>query len=184
MTSRTVTFTQFGIIVRDLPPKLRRAIVRGLRGTAARYQGMVVEEIDNAQPHPAVDTRALAQSVQIDRVPDGAVVQVTAPHAGAIENGTRPFFPPIDPLTEWVKRKGLGATHLRTRTARATGATTVHVNRKATDSEARGIAFAIARTMARTGIAPRRFMAKAWARLPPVLQSEVRQALADASNEP
>lgn len=184
MTVRHVTLPQFARILANEDPKLRRALIIGLRGGAMRFQGLVVEEIDHAVPHPAVDTGALRQSVDYQRAPDGAQVAVTAPHAAAIDQGARPHFPPIDPLVEWVKRKGLSHTHLRTRTSRTTGLTSVHVNRAATDAEARGIAFAIARTMARKGIAPRNFMGKAWARLPPLLAAEIRDALDRASREP
>lgn len=155
MTARRVSLTQFGQIVTTLDPRLRAAIVRGLRATAARLVGLVVEEIDHASPHPAVDTGGLRNSVEMQTVPDGSIVQVTAPHAGPIEYGTRPFRPPTEPLAEWAMRKGLAID----------------------EAEAERIAFAVANVIAERGIEPRHFMAKAWDRLPPVLAREVQRAL-------
>ncbi len=39
---------------------------------------------------------------------DGSAVGIKAPYAAAIQNGTKPFYPPIEPLKKWVRRK-LGA---------------------------------------------------------------------------
>jgi stearoyl-CoA desaturase (delta-9 desaturase) len=43
------------------------------------------------------------------------------------------------------------------------------------------IAWAVAKKIAERGIEPRRFMAKAWARLPPVLAQEIRRALEEVA---
>lgn len=162
MTVRHVSLSQFGRVLTRMDAKLRRALVLGLRSGAMRYQILVTEEIDHALPHPAVDTGGLRQSVEYQRVEDGAVVAVTAPHAGPIDQGTRPFFPPLAPLTAWVLRKGLESDPVR----------------------ARGRAYAIAKTIAKRGIAPRNFMGKAWDRFPPVLAQEIRAALTRAADEP
>jgi hypothetical protein len=112
----------------------------------------VVEEIDAAEPHPAVDRGELRGSVQVERVDDGAIVEVRAPHAAIIEYGTRPFFPPIAPLAAWARRKGF------------------------TDPE--GAAFAIALAISRRGIAPRGYFAKAVARGKRWVRIEVDRELA------
>ena len=53
------------------------------------------------------DLGTLRRSVMTTFVPDGAIVRVTAPHAAPLEYGARPFRPPLGPLVEWAKRKGL-----------------------------------------------------------------------------
>lgn len=85
----------------------------------------------------AVSTSNLAQSIQHERVADPlthkVVVFAGAPadvYAAPVETGTRPHFPPIEPLVQWVKRK---FNHIR------------H------ESEARSLAFIIARSIARRG---------------------------------
>ena len=51
------------------------------------------------------DMGILKQSVHVERLADGgAEVVVDAPHAGAIENGTRPHTPPLAPLLAWASR--------------------------------------------------------------------------------
>lgn len=164
MSVRHVTISQFERAMIDFEPKLYASVIKGLRSAALRLETMVVEEIETATPHPAVDTAALKRSVSTERVPDGALVNVTAPHAAMIENGTRPFFPPLAPLVEWVKRKGL-----------------VSVKKKQTDADAKAIAYAVAKAMSKRGIEPRHFFKKAWDRFPEVLSAEVRDALSDAS---
>jgi hypothetical protein len=161
MTVRHVTLSQFERAMIGLEPKLRRNVIRGLRAAALRLETLVVEELETATPHPAVATSALKRSVSVERVEDGAVVAVTAPHAPMIENGTRPFFPPIGPLAEWALQKGLAKT----------------------PAEARGVAFVVARKIAERGIEPRHFFKKAWDRFPDALRAEIREALADAERE-
>lgn len=143
MTSRAVTLPQFREILKELPEKFEQAAVRGLRSAALRLEGFAVEEITNAEPYPAVATGELARSVVTTRVDDGAIVKVEAPHGVFMEEGTRPHFPPLQPLEDWVRVKGF-----------------------ATDEAAvRRIAWAIAEKIARDGIAPRHFFAKAVRRL-------------------
>lgn len=52
-----------------------------------------------------VDTGQYANSWDVERDPGVSVVIGNfAPHAAVIENGARPFTPPIKPLLEWAKR--------------------------------------------------------------------------------
>ena len=41
-----------------------------------------------------------------DEYPQYRVV-VNSPYGEAVENGTRPHFPPVDALTNWANRKGI-----------------------------------------------------------------------------
>lgn len=156
MTTRRVSLTEFEARVLRFAPDLSKAYVRGFRRSALRLERYTVEEIDSAEPYPAVDTGSLRGSVSTEFVEDGAIVSVDAPHAPMIEYGTRPFFPPVEPLAEWVKRKGMAST----------------------DEEAKSIAFAIAKKISRDGIAPRRYFSKAWSRMLQTLASDVIRELA------
>lgn len=51
-----------------------------------------------------VDTGLYAQSWGVSKLEDGAEIGNTAPYAPIIENGARPFTPPIGPLLAWAKR--------------------------------------------------------------------------------
>lgn len=155
MTVHRVNLDQFTRILVALSPKIEAAVVRGLRSGALRLQGMVVEEIDAAQPYPAVDRGELRGSVEYAPEADGAVVYVDAPHAPHLEYGTRPFWPPLAPLKAWVLRKGFAED----------------------EAEATGIAMAVQRKIAEEGIAPRGYMAKAFQRVLPVVIQEVEKEL-------
>lgn len=154
--TRRVSLSEFEARVLRFAPDLRRAYVAGFRRAALRLERYTVEEIDSAEPAPAVDTGALRRSVSAEFVEDGAIVSVDAPHAPMMEYGTRPFFPPTAPLAEWVLRKGFAST----------------------PQEADGIAFAIARKISREGIAPRRYFTKAWERMLRELPSDIVRELA------
>lgn len=133
-----LSLKQFQDVVHGLPEELEGAIVRGLRSSALRGQSIVVGQIQEAKPFPAVNTSQLLQSVKSGHLPDGAELHVDAPHAPMIERGTRPFYPPIGPLRVWAARKfGLG------------------------DAEALSVARAVAATIAKRGIKPRHFFRKA-----------------------
>ena len=139
MTTRSVTADQFAAIMEGLPEKFEQAAIRGLRSAAMRLEGMVVDEIRTAEPNPAVAQGELASSVVTTRVEDGSIVKVEAPHGAMMEEGTRPHFPPLQPLRDWARVKGF-----------------------ATDDEsADRIAWAVAIKISKHGIAPRHFFAKA-----------------------
>ncbi len=58
------------------------------------------------QPLPApIDQGELKRSGVVGRIPSGAVLNFTAPHAEHMERGTRPHTPPKAPLQAWARRK-------------------------------------------------------------------------------
>ncbi len=156
MAEVTLTLDQFVGKVDALPAELEQALIRALRSTAMRGVGVVVQEISEAEPHPAVNFGHLRQSVTWLRLPNGAEIIVDAPHAPFLEFGTRAHFPPLEPLILWAYRKGLADT----------------------EEEAEEVAFLVARKIAQTGIAPRHFFAKAMVRIErDVLPGEVEYEL-------
>lgn len=142
MARHRVTLPRFAQALARMGPELERAVIVSLQSSATDLDGRVLQEIDNADPFPAVDRGELRNSRDVDNTARGAVVAVKAPHAAIIEDGTRPFFPPIAPLAAWAKRKGLATS----------------------DEEARSIGFLIARKISKDGIAPRHYFAKAFRR--------------------
>lgn len=157
MTVHRVNLSTFARILAALDPAIEQAIIRGLRSAALRLQGFVVEEIDSAEPYPAVDRGPLRGSVEYSRESDGAMVYVDAPHAAVIEEGARPFWPPVAPLAAWALRKGFADD----------------------EDEAEQIGRAIQLKIATFGIEPRHYMAKAFQRVLPVVIQEVEKELAD-----
>lgn len=151
MTTRSVSLGDFPAILSALPEQFTDAAVRGLRSAGARLVGYTVEEITSASPHPAVATGELAGSVRSFPLDDGAIVRVTAPHAPFMEEGTRPHYPPIQPLRDWVVTKGFAQD----------------------EASVERIARAVALKIARDGIAPRHFFAKAVKRIEPDIPVEI-----------
>lgn len=158
MTTR-ITLEEFADVVTGIPELTEDAALRALRSAAMRAVAVVIACIDSASPHPAVNNGQLRQSVRWERLVDGALVVVDAPHAIFMEEGTRAHFPPLEPLIAWVIRKGFADS----------------------ESEARNVAYTIARKIARNGIAPRRFFEKAMdivrrEIVPEEIRDELRQA--------
>lgn len=180
--TRRLTLTQFQGWLTHATPELEAAAVKGMRSAALYLNRTVVLEISQTEPRPAVDTGELRNSVNVTMVPDGAIVSVDAPHAGVIEYGRRPGGrqPPLQPLIDWVLRHpellkdGMKAQRaaLKRQTARAAKVVGKAYARRAARAQgipgrevaARGVAFVIARSIARKGIAPRHYFAKAWTR--------------------
>jgi hypothetical protein len=151
--ARTVTLSEFHRKILKLVPELEGAVVRGLKSSALRLEGLVTEEIDTAKPFPAVDRGELRQSVGHEFFEDGAEVAVSAPHAAHIEHGTRPHWPPFQPILEWAQRKGIS-------------------------EDPYGFAKAVQKKISEEGIAPRHYFKKAWDRVQPVIGQEIDRELA------
>ena len=188
MSTHVVSLDGFARELRKLPKTAERAMVRGLRSAALRTQGQVVVEIDTAKPYPAVDRGTLRRSVGVDNHPDGALLSVDAPYAAAMEYGTRPFFPPLAPLVEWVKRKGLAGKKPRGPSKDASRLAAHGFGISARDAramkrvndfqrEAESIAYAIALKISKEGIEPRHYFAKAMAKVPQFLRAEIDREL-------
>jgi len=134
-----ISIRDFAGKVEALGPELEAAALRGIYSAALRLEGMVVDSIAATTPYPPQDTGELSRSVTTTKKKNGATVQANAPHAPFMEYGTRPHFPPLQPLAEWAYRKGLADS----------------------EEEAMGVALAVARKIAKKGIAPRFFMKRA-----------------------
>ena len=89
-----------------LPGSMDAAVINGLRSATMRGVPAVVQSIDTTSPHAPVNNGTLRQSVGFNFTPRGGKLHVDAPHAAPMERGTRPFWPPLDPLIQWVMDKG------------------------------------------------------------------------------
>lgn len=185
MVAHRVTLDQFQRKLVQLVPELKVAVVRGLKSGALRLDGIVLEEIDHAQPYPAVDRGDLRNSRQVTMHDDGADVAVTAPHAAAIEYGTRPHRPPFKPILDWVVRKGIGVLQgpvPRGGQTRGGGGRFASTGRRQFLEARKNSAYATARAIqakiARVGTEPRHFFAKAFRRALPLIFVEIDRELA------
>lgn len=66
----------------------------------------------------------LMDSAKAKSVKGGAETRVSAPHAAAVENGSRPHWVPLEALIKWVKLRGLQGLKSTKRLAKSKGSTT------------------------------------------------------------
>jgi hypothetical protein len=128
----TITVDQFSKTLRHaFLPSIQKALVAGLQDG-----GKIIERTTKRtiEKEDLIYRGELIDSVSTERVFDGAIVRVEAPHARWLEYGTRPFTPPLAPLKWWALNK-LGVD----------------------DTEAESIAFGIQQKYRREGIKPRFF---------------------------
>jgi hypothetical protein len=91
--------------------RIQQAAIRGLRLAARLGRGEIVKEIRGNKPFPVVDLGELLRSPKVTSMPDGALLDITAPHGTYQEFGTGPaagnatFTPPLDAIFEWAMRK-------------------------------------------------------------------------------
>lgn len=142
--------------------RLTRAMQADMLGAVTRTQLVVLEQARSGAP---VFTGFLANSIQPDepviaRRGDGitvsGVVQSTAPYAVVMEEGRRPgaAMPPHRPLRRWVELM-------------------VRRGKMAITGSIDSVTFLIRRAIARRGLPPRRFMARAAVAGEAHLQGEV-----------
>ena len=162
-----------GLMVKEIGAEMHGAAARGLLAAAHRTVAHIVGTIIPSLPRPPVDRGLYRAGWRAKKDGQGAVVENIAPHASVIEFGARGANVKIgramiDARAAWVKRKGLGGKTVGKR----------HV--KATDTEARSIAFAIAKTMQKKGIfGPRglRVLERAEKSIPLFIREEVAREM-------
>jgi len=119
-----------------------------------------------------------------------------APHAASVERGSRPHWPPLAPLIDWVNLRGMQGIDTRGRVnphRRLTGSTTRHHAARIAGElhamaaaaggqqveDAARIARGIQRSIAAHGTRPHWFMRSSIPRVREILAEEVRRALPD-----
>lgn len=85
------------------------ALRMGLFMAAQEGKKLVIAEIQNAKPRPAIDTGELARSYKVIKHADGWILRSVAKHAPFMEHGTKPHVAPFDALLAWATRKVRGS---------------------------------------------------------------------------
>jgi hypothetical protein len=161
-----------GVMVDLLGKEMREAASRGLLSAANRAVAHIVGEVIPGLEHPPVDRGHYRAAWRAKRDGHDAVVENLSPYAPMIEDGIRPgrLHPGrtlIEALTAWVKRKRLGG-----RTVTSKSGKVRHV--AATETEARRIAWAIAKAVEKRGRPGLHVLERASARFPGFIAEEVR----------
>lgn len=147
---------------------------------ATRYQRLVKAVRDEVLTSgPAIATQLTRQRTARLRAPintgqyirawqakplgDGAVLFNDNPVASIIERGRRPGsrMPPIDKIAEWLEQKMRGQVK----------------NRRDRAKQARGLAFVVARAIAKRGLPAHRIMARTKRLLDPLVRKAVEWAM-------
>jgi hypothetical protein len=158
---RFISFERFAKEMEQLPKEMADATKRGVRAGLKKGETVVQEEILNTPSSadvagPPVDTYEMINSVRSAPTTSGGKIWMDDPKAIFMEEGTRPHFPPLAPLVEWVKRKITSDP-----------------------IQARSIAYAIQQKIGERGLAPRRYFRRAMRRIvneviPPEVKRELR----------
>jgi len=91
-----------------------------------------------------------------------------------VHEGTRPHFPPIEPIMRWVKNKGIGQQfYIKSKRAIATKRKAVKTksgeSEKRYSSEVRSVAYAIAKSISKKGTRGKKFFELALAQAEPTI---------------
>lgn len=185
-------------LARDLG-KLRGQAILAAHATAG--DGAVVCAVNAPRAFGGIASGIVGQSMG-DK---GARVRSTAPHSAAVEVGSRPHFPPIEPIERWVKLRGMqglekgsrgAAREMAKRIKRAgesyefteikRGPNKGAVRRRKVRGTAidapREVALAICRAIAARGTKPTWFMQKSVPTIVKILDAHMRSYLAKAMN--
>ncbi len=179
-----------------LRKELNKLLAKHNRERHQRVRAAVVKAAIGGKKYIAAHTipiafKELVDSLDVQFVPGQARAQIvaTAPHARAVELGTRPHTPPLEPLIAWVRLRGMQGLQSRRRLKGSTSA--YHAGRVATlirsmekggaspiDAPER-IAKAIQYAISQRGTHPSRYMQRAIPFVARLLFEEVSQALPD-----
>lgn len=170
---------------------VKRAI--GIIQRTVRLHGprLAQREVDGISPKP-VDRGTYRRSFHVEKIPTGAVIFNSAPHAAVIEYGRRAGSrpPPIDAIADWVLRKGLLDRKVFTKVivtpstirSHRAGRVVVKLRRRRRTAElkkqARALAFVIARSIARRGLPAQRILELAARDIDKEVQAALRKGLA------
>jgi len=157
--------TQLGALLQRAPDGLRQDLVGDVAATAGLAQGLAREgaPVFRGTLANGIHTTPIVVSGTGGGIEISGSVIATAPHSIVMEEGRRPGapMPPLEPIRRWVElkvRRGdlfvqgdaySTTTHRRRRSGR---------NR---ESQIKGLAYVIARSIGRKGIRGRGFMRKA-----------------------
>jgi hypothetical protein len=128
----------------ELPCLIARDLQRLERRVQLELAGAAIDGAHAIEPHIPVAFAELRGSLHVDasRALEGEIrIVLDAPHAEAVERGSRPHTPPLEPLIRWVKLRGMqGLTktgRIKSAKARAWGPTSAaQANRIATSIRA------------------------------------------------
>ncbi len=158
---------------------VRRKVVQATQQTARLGAGTIAAQAP-------VAFGSLRESVKARNTSDGARIVASAPHAAALEVGSRPHWPPLGPLEAWVKLRGMQGLNAGATARGSPGAMAAAIAARGTSTSTpinapRQIAFLIARAISVHGTKPHWYVRSALPEIRTLLNANVVQNL---KNEP
>jgi hypothetical protein len=137
-----------------------------------RAEPILQRLISGENPQP-VDRGKSRREFHVDDIPNGVAVYNSSPYWAIIEEGRRAGsrMPPLQLIAEWVLRKGIGRQYGPDQKGAA------KVSGAISPAQARGIAFTIARAIARRGLRAHHILARMEQELTPSVGGAIERAL-------
>lgn len=152
MSAKRVELKDFSKALGDFSKKS----LKEQRAAVARGLARSIPDLVAASP---VDTGLYAASWDFTMEEEAGIIGNYAPYAGVIEDGARPFTPPIGPLLAWAHRVLNGTDAKRGQPlTKAEAQSTGNSQLSGYSSEEWGLAVGVQKKIAKHGMAPRHIL--------------------------
>lgn len=98
---------EYTVSLQELIPHLTRKLKQLQKGTIEGVERTAEDLAEVIKDNVPVAFSELKDSIDVEITPNNIKVIASAPHAAAVEVGSRPHTPPIEPLLKWVKLRGM-----------------------------------------------------------------------------
>ena len=179
--------------------ELGQVLRRDMKARERRVQSAIRRTAQKGAAHVRRNVPVAFSELRDSVSATGTKIVADAPHAAAVEVGSRPHWPPLEPLIKWVKLRGMQGLASDRQLSRLPGTTTeqqaravnAELSRFAVARSRRGrataldidaprkVAFLIARAISRRGTKPHFYMRNSLAAILGILHIEIEAALPD-----
>lgn len=203
MSTVRIEGRSIGAVIAQANKRIKMDLRAKQRGAEEAVRKTARDGVKVVRDQVPVAFSELSDSIHAGSALNGAYIIADAPHAAAVENGSRPHTPPLEPLIRWVKLRGMqglrsasalrktrGASHARTVASQLRQLQSrTFSDRSGTGSvyspvdAAETVARAIQAVIAKRGTKPHAFMLKSLPELQMMLDSNVRKAMNSAASD-
>ncbi len=165
--------------IKDLKRRYLKGVEDGLDEVAYLFLG----EANGVIQQESTDTGKLVRSGKVRKDGPGArVILWDAPHAAPVHYGSRPHWPPLEPIIGWVRRNvvRLTMTTGQSQDVLKPNAGQAERGRRTPKNEVLRIARAIQAKIAREGTPAVAWVPRAWSRVKPKSAAMLQRAIDEA----
>lgn len=177
MGTKRVSLADLGRVLQQDLRTLHRRTLRATWQAAAAGR-------DVARSKAPEGLGGVREGILAEPLPDGARIRSSAPHSGIVEHGSRPHWPPLEPLIAWVRKRGAEGLEAGPEATGYPAAVARKIGRMERDGAVRAdaptrIARRIAASIARNGTRPRPFMASTVPEVEQLFHALLQEAFAE-----